>query len=162
MSRMAVELEGDDKVIHDLTKAAERAKDARPAMRKVRSIMEGANREQFESGGAYLGDSWAPLSPGTLARKARHGEDSRALRATGALEASLSGGKGRRGGATRSTARAGTSVWYAIFAQSGTKGSVNAHNTGEIRRPIVGLSKRDRTKSIRVVEKFLQTGEIFP
>ena len=160
MSRMALELEGDEKVLHDLTKAAERAKDARPAMRKVREILEGANRNQFQTSGAYLGDSWAPLAPGTLARKARKGQDSRVLRATGALEASLSGGKGRRGGATRTTARAGTSIWYAVFAMSGTKDA--GHGASAPARPVVGLAKRDRTRAIRVVEKWLTTGEIFP
>lgn len=160
MSRQFVDLEGDDRVLKDLAGAAARAKDARPAMRKVRAIMEGANRRQFETSGAYLGDSWAPLAPGTLARKARKGQDSRILRATGALEASLSGGKGRRGGATRSTARAGTSIWYAVFAKAGTKNA--GHGASSPARPIVGLSKRDRTKAIRVVEKFLATGEVFP
>jgi phage gpG-like protein len=159
MSRQGVELEGDEKVIHDLTTAAGRAKDARPAMRKVRAIMEGANRKQFETGGAYFGDSWAPLAPGTLARKARKGQDSQPLRASGVLEASLSGGKGRRGGATKTIARAGTSVWYAVFAQAGTKKA--GHGASAPKRPIVGLAKRDRTKAIRVVEKFLATGEVF-
>src|SRR6478609_8046329 len=136
------ELEGDEKVIRDLTNAAGRAKDARPAMRKVREIMEGANRKQFTTSGGYLGESWAPLAPGTLARKARKGQDSGVLRATGALEASLTGGKGRRGGATRATARAGTSVWYAIFAAAGTKGA--GHGASAPRRPVVGLTKHDR------------------
>jgi phage gpG-like protein len=160
VSRMAVELEGDEKVIHDLTKAAERAKDARPAMRKVREIMEGANRRQFETSGAYLGESWAQLAPGTLARKARKGQDSRILRASGVLEASLSGGKGRRGGATRTSARAGTSIWYAVFAKAGTKNA--GQGASAPARPIVGFSKADRRKAIRVVEKFLATGEVFP
>jgi phage gpG-like protein len=159
MSRIAMELVGDDKVIHDLVQAAERAKDARPAMRKVREILEGANRKQFQTSGAYLGEAWAPLAPGTLARKARKGQDSRTLRATGALEASLSGGKGRRGGATRTTARAGTSVWYAVFAKTGTTNA--GHGASAPARPIVGVSKTDRRKAIRVVEKFLTTGEVF-
>jgi phage gpG-like protein len=159
VSRLSLELKGDEAVIRTLTKAAERAKDARPAMRKVRELMEGANRKQFETSGAYLGDSWAPLAPGTLARKARKGQESQTLRATGALEASLSGGKGRRGGATRTTARAGTSIWYAIFAMSGTKKA--GHGASAPARPIVGFAKRDRTKAIRVVEKWLTTGEVF-
>jgi phage gpG-like protein len=159
-SRISAKLEGEDKVIHDLTEAAKRAKDARPAMRKVRAIMEEANRKQFETSGAYLGDSWAPLAPGTLARKARKGQGSDILRATRALEASLSGGKGRRGGATRTTARAGTSIWYAVFAKTGTRKA--GHGASSPARPIVGLTKRDRTKAIRVVEKFLLTGEVFP
>ena len=145
---------GATQVAADLGHFAERARDARPAMRKVRSIMESGYKRNFETGGAYLGDSWAALAPGTLARKARKDQDNRVLRATGALEASLSGGRGRRGGATRTQARAGTSVWYAIFAQAGTKTAP--------RRRLVGMTKRDVLKSVRTIEKYILTGEIFP
>lgn len=133
---------------------AERAGDARPAMRKVREIMESAHRRNFQTSGSYLGDSWASLAPGTLARKARKGQDAGILRATGALEASLSGGRGKRGGATRTTARAGTSVWYAVFAEAGTKTAP--------RRRVTGMPSRDITKSVRTVEKFVMTGQLMP
>jgi phage gpG-like protein len=159
MSRILFDLDGDDAVIRHLTEAAKRAKDAKPAMQKVREILESANRRQFQTSGSYLGESWAPLSSNTLARKSRKGQDSRILRATGALEASLTGGKGRRTGATKTSARAGTSVWYAIFARTGTRNA--GHGASAPARPIVGLSKKDRMKCIRVVEKFLTTGEVF-
>lgn len=152
---MPLQLEGDEQVLRDLRSAARRAKDARPAMRKVRTIMEGANRKQFETSGSYLGQAWAPLAPATLARKARKGQDARPMRATDVLEASLTGGKGRRGGATRSSARAGTSIWWAAVARAGGRSS------NRKRREIVGLTRIDRLKAIRVVEKFLQTGQVF-
>lgn len=152
---MPVQLEakGITESVTHLGQFAKRARDARPAMRKVRQIMEAGQRKNFQSSGAYIGETWAPLAPGTLARKARKGQDARILRASGALEASLSGGKGKRGGATKTGARAGTAVWYAIFTK-GTK-------TGPFRR-IIGINKRDQLKVSRTVEKFLLTGEIFP
>lgn len=160
MTGVALDIEGDAGVVSHLDAVAERTRDARPAMRKVRSIIEAGHRKQFETGGAYLGDSWEALAPGTLARKARKGQDSRILRASGALEASLTGGKGRRGGATRTTARAGTSVWYAVFAKSGTKHA--GHGASSPVRTIVGLTTRDRLKSVRTIQKYILTGEIFP
>lgn len=154
--RTGIELEGDDKVLRDLAAAIKRAKDARPAMRKVREILEKANRKQFQTNGAYLGDEWAPLAPATLARKARKGQDARILRSSDALEASLAGGKGRRGGATRTTARAGTSIWYAAVASAG------GSSKGRKRRRLIGVTRQDRARVRRTIEKFLQTGEVFP
>lgn len=154
---LTVKAEGTTQVASHLDQTADRARDAKPAMRKIREIMEAGNRKQFETSGAYFGDSWAELKPGTLARKARRGQDARILRANNALSTSLSGGKGKRGGATKTQARAGTSVWWGIFAQTGTTGKRAAP-----RRQIVGLSRRDRLKSVRTIEKFVLTGEIFP
>lgn len=150
---LQVDADGVAQVKTHLGEFSDRAKDARPAMRKVRSIMEEGQRRNFETSGGYLGESWATLSPGTLARKARKGQDAKVLRATGALEASLTGGRGKRTGATKTMARVGTSVWYAVFAQSGTK-------TGPKRR-VTGMTTRDITKSVRVIEKFVLTGEVF-
>lgn len=153
MSGLKIEADGTAQVSTNLKHFGERASDAKPAMRKVRSIMEDSHRRNFETSGSYLGESWAPLSPGTLARKSRLGQENSPLRATGALERSLSGGKGKRGGATKTMARAGTSVWYGVFAQAGTK-------TAPQRR-ITGMTARDVAKSVRIIEKFVLTGQVF-
>jgi phage gpG-like protein len=153
MSGLKIEADGIARVATNLKEFGERASDAKPAMRKVRTVIEAGNRRNFETSGAYLGESWDQLAPGTLARKLRKGQSMAPLHATGALERSLSGGKGRRGGATKTMARAGTSVWYGIFAQSGTKTAP--------RRPITGFAARDVAKSLRIIEKFLMTGEVF-
>lgn len=159
MSQVATEVIGEKEVAADLRAISERARDARPAMRKVRSLLEAANRKQFETSGAYLGESWAQLAPGTLARKARKNQNLGILRATDVLYRSLTGGKGRRTGATRTSARAGTSVWWAVF----TRGTNNAgHGASSPPRPIVGLSPRDQRKAVMVVEKWLTTGQVFP
>jgi phage gpG-like protein len=155
----AIEAEGTETVASNLKDFGDRATDARPAMRKVRTIMEEGQRRNFETSGGYLGESWDELKPGTLARRAQKGQGTQPLVATGALERSLTGGKGRRGSATKTMARAGTSVWYGVFAQAGTKGAGNGASAPK--RRIVGLTQKDATKSIRVIEKFLMTGEVF-
>jgi phage gpG-like protein len=154
-----IEAEGTTQVETHLKEFGSRATDARPAMRKVRTIMEQANRRNFETSGSYLGDSWAPLAPGTLAHRKRLGQRTAPLKATGALERSLSGGKGKRGGATKTMARAGTSVWYGVFAQAGTEKA--GHGASAPQRRIVGMTKKDVLKGTRVIEKFLLTGQVF-
>lgn len=154
-----IEAHGTETVASNLKEFGGRATDARPAMRKVRSIMEKGQRANFETSGSYLGEEWDQLSPGTLARRARLGQGTKPLVATGALERSLSGGRGKRGSATKTMARAGTSVWYGVFAQAGTKGAGNGASAPK--RRIVGMTQKDATKSIRVIEKFLMTGEVF-
>lgn len=123
-----------------------RARDPRPAMRVVRTQMQESNKQNFDSDGAHLGTSWAPNAPATLKRKG----NKRPNRDTGALEASLTGGKGKRSGATRTTARAGTSLFYAQFAQTGTKKAP--------RRAVVGLTVADQVKARETVLRYIATG----
>lgn len=143
---------GEDAAAADLLDVGGRGGDPRPAMRQIRDMLAETVEEQFRSQGSHLGTPWPANKPGTLANKARRGQGTRVLRATGALEASLTGGKGRRTLATRTTARAGTSVWYGIFAQAGTK-RVPA-------RPIVGADRADRTKALRILEHFVVHGRV--
>ena len=149
---LKVEERGAEETSKHLREIGERSLDARPAMRRIREIMEKGNRRNFESRGGYFGSSWDGLADSTRERKARRGQSSTPLRATGALKSSLSGGKGRRGGATRSSARAGTSIWYAVFAEAGT--------TKAPKREIVGISKRDLERSEKLLENFLTSGRL--
>jgi phage gpG-like protein len=155
----AIEADGTKQVSANLKDFGDRATDAKPAMQKVRSIMEGGIARNFETSGSYLGESWAPLAPGTLARKARLGQGSRILVATDTMGESLTGGRGKRGSATKTMARSGTGVWYSIFAQAGTSGA--GHGASAPKRRVVGMTQRDATKSIRIIEKFVMTGEVF-
>ena len=152
--KLEAEVTGELKVAEELMEMAKRARDPRPAMRKARDIMITANRKQFETSGAYLGDPWPEDSEETLKRKRRKGQDTRPNRATGAMETALSGGRGRSTSATKTGARAGTKIFYARFAQVGTK--------NQPQRQVVGLHSRDRRKVLMVLDKFVRTGQIFP
>jgi phage gpG-like protein len=151
--KLEIETIGDEKVQSSIREIRARAKDARPATRKVKEILIAANRKQFESQGAYSGDSWAPLAPATLERKSREGIDPRPMHGkTGALAASLTGGRGKRTSATKSGARAGSKVWYGVFANSGTK-------RGEPVRKLVGLSHADQVKIGKIVISYVAHGK---
>lgn len=150
--KLDVEVIGEEKVLANIKEMRARARDARPATRRVKDILITANRKQFETQGSYSGDPWAPLAPSTLERKTREGIDLRPLHGkTGALETSLTGGRGKRTSATKSGARAGSKVWYGVFARSGTK-------SGEPARKLVGLSHADQTKIGRVVLDYVAHG----
>jgi len=143
-------VKGVDLVHQRLEGVSDRAADARPAMRLVRDLMQDSNKKQFASGGSHLGTPWAPDAPSTLARKAGKGQDIRPNRATGALEASLTGGKGKRSSATKTSARAGTSLFYGRFAQTGTKRAP--------KRAIVGLGEADQRKAREIVLRYITHG----
>lgn len=148
--KVTFSVRGGEEVEAMLEDVAKRAKDARPATRKVRDLMMASNRKQFATGGSHLGTPWPANAPETAKRKARKGQAPRPNRATGALQASLSGGKGKRSGATKTGARAGTSLFYGRFAQAGT--------TKAPARPIVGLTTSDRRKAERIVLDYVVHG----
>lgn len=74
-------------------------RDWSPAMVRLRDVVGEMFGDVFSSGGAELGESWAPPSAETLRRRMRNGGTASAatLRATGVLEASLVDDNGRGG-----------------------------------------------------------------
>lgn len=156
--KVETEVIGEDKVLLNLAEMQERALDARPATRKVRELFVASDKKNFESEGAYIGKSWAPLAEATLARKKREGIDPRPLHGkTGDLGTAVGGGRGKRTGATKATARAGVGVWYSVFTR-GSKGSVDSHNTGEPARMIVGLKTSEYDDVLTIVADWVVKG----
>jgi len=156
--RLDVEISGAREAVANLAAIGERARDPRPAMRKVKGILAEGVKEQYESRGGHLETPWPANTPGTLARKARLGQSAETLTATGALGTALSGGRGKRHRATRSSVTVGTNVWYARFAQSGTSGAGKHGQTRAPARQIMGISKSDRAKALRDVERYILRG----
>jgi hypothetical protein len=149
--KLDVDVIGEEKILANISEMRKRAKDARPATRKVKDLMIAANRKQFATQGGYSGDPWKPLAQSTIERKSREGIDLRPMHGkTGALEASLTGGRGKKTGATKSGARAGSKVWYSVFAR-GTK-------SGEPARKLVGLSHADQIKAVSIVGAYVVHG----
>jgi len=146
--KLDVDVIGEERVLANLKEMRARARDARPATRKVKELMIEANRKQFSTQGGYSGDPWPPLAKATLERKSREGIDLRPMHGkTGALAASLGGGRGKKTSATKSGARAGTKVWYGVFAR-GTKG-------GEPTRKLVAFTHADQLKTVRIISDYV-------
>lgn len=150
----------EQSVLTNIEQMRERAKQAKPATLKVKDLFVKWNEETFESEGSFIGKPWAPLTDATLERKQREGIEAKPMHGkSGDLEGSLKGGKGKRTGATKSQARAGSGIWYARFAR-GTKGSVNSHNTGEIHRDLVGMPKDGPEKVLDIVSDWVLRGHL--
>jgi phage gpG-like protein len=99
------------------------------------------------------GDTWAPLAPGTLANKARKGQASDILHATGDLETAIMGGTGAVKRVTMTSARAGVNgrtIFYALFAQSGRGGD---HPMPA--RPIMGIAPDTEAESFTMLREWL-------
>lgn len=158
--RLDVEIVGAREAVADLAAIGERARDPRPAMRQVKGILAEGVKKQYASRGGHLNTPWPANAPGTLARKARLGQSAETLTASGALGTALSGGKGKRHRATRSSVTIGTNIWYARFAQAGTTGAGKHGQTRAPERRIMGISKSDRAKALRDVERYILRGRL--
>lgn len=128
-----------------------RGADMRPAMSAIRELLIEGNRRQFETSGGFLGEPWERLAPGTVARKARMGQEATPMVATGALRESLEGGRGKRSRVTRSSVMVGTSLFYAIFHIKGTSKGVPA-------RPPLGIADSERVAALELIHRFLTGG----
>jgi hypothetical protein len=149
--RVDTEVIGDEKVLANIAEMRMRAMDARPATRRVRELFLESNRKVFESEGGSIGEPWAPLAQATIERKSREGLDLRPLHGkTGALAAAATGGKGKRSGATKTTARAGVNVWYSVFTR-GTRG-------GEPRRELTGITRSGEQEVLDIVSDWIVHG----
>jgi phage gpG-like protein len=158
LSYVDVDVIGDEKVALDLEGVIDRAKDARPATKKVKAIFIESNRKTFESEGSHIGAPWAPLAEATKERKSREGLDPRPLRGkTGDLEASMTGGRGKRTGATKTGARAGSSVWYSVFTR-GAKADAGSHNTGIPARKLAGVTRSEEGEILTTVATYIVHG----
>lgn len=139
----------------DLVGIADRATDMRPAMRVVKHLLVEGNEKVFTSKGSAIGVPWPDLKPGTLARKARTGIPSLSslMVESGDLEVAATGGKGSRSRATRSSASAGVSPFYAVFHLGARDGELPP-------RPPVGIPADTEFESLTIMERFLIRGKL--
>lgn len=163
--KLEIDAIGEDVAATHLLETAIRAKDLRPAARKIRDVLTQGNARNFATHGAYFGSTWPALSPATLARK-RGGEIG--VR-TGRLEASLKGGRGRSTSATKTQVKVGTKVPGAnLFAggQSGRRRTVLGFSAGGLfgrsgaqpPRPIVGTTYRERSEANEILTHWITEG----
>lgn len=131
-----------------LQEAAARGYDMRPAMLQIRDLLIEGHKEQFASQGRFLDTPWPENAPGTLANKARLGQGSTPMVASGDLERSLSGGRGKRSRVGKGSVSVGTNLWYAIFAMSGTK-------SGEPARTPVGINEAQTEAALTLMQEHL-------
>lgn len=140
---------GDVQLDRTLDRFAARSDDATPAWEALASRFVAAERAQFASQGGYGSGGWAPLAPSYAAWKSRHFPGQPILRATGNLFESLTEGPAVRR-IEPHDAWFGTDVGYAGFHQRGD---------GVPRRRPIELPEGERVEWVRVLQRFLVTGE---
>jgi len=142
----SVEVEGATRAAAHLAEMGARAADPRPAKPALDAIFSVDSRERFDREGPV----WAALDQESIDQKARAGLDTRILRATGALYASLTAAAGAETRDYRESFAFGTDIPYARFHQYGT---VNM----PVRRP-VDLSVVARREMEEVISTYVAKG----
>ncbi len=137
--RLELAITGDHEAAKRLQRIGDRAVDARPVFREITQLLVGYERKRFD----LEGPGWEPLSPSTVARKARLGQPPTPMVATGALERSLTslGGANQRLEVERDEMVFGTTLFYARFHQK--------------TRPVVGVSGSQKGAISRRLKKFI-------
>jgi hypothetical protein len=149
-----IQVKGQTKAANDLLDVGQRARQMAPLDSQVRRIFFAAERGRFEGQGVR----WPALADTTVERKAAEGLDSRILRATGALYASLT----RPGEASVDTPikdlgfRYGTSLWYGRFADKGTPKASGDH---EPKRKLLGFTRGQRVEINQLIAGFIAQGK---
>lgn len=139
------EIEGEVQLARRLRIITDGIEDFKPAYEKagkaVKEVFEG---EVFESEGRVIGEKWQPLSPVTLAQKAKKGYSSKPLVATGLMKDSF------EYEATSDMAVVNNTTEYFKYHQS------KKPRTRLPRRVMMKLYFPQRTMIVRIFQKYIK------
>lgn len=141
---------GEEQVDRTIVRMIDAATDARPAWEAMADSFQQAEARQFRTEGLYGSGGWAPLSPRYAAWKARHYPGATILVRTGDLRDSLT----RR--------PFGVEVILprrAIFGSDVRYGGFHQRGDGVPRRRPVELPESLRRRWVKILQRFLVTGQ---
>src|SRR3982751_3089234 len=149
---VSVEVFGQTQVKRTIMRPSEHAKDARPAFRAVLELFRDIESRRFRA----QGPGWAPLNPETLRRKAARGERLQMLMTTGDLFDSLTSPTSGEGisDIDRHSMRYGTRRPWAESHQFG------APDANIPQRKIIDFSEADKRATVKILQRFILTGEV--
>jgi phage gpG-like protein len=154
--RIVFEISGDRQIERELLRVSDRAGDVSPAFDRIIDLWVDETAEQFATEGAHASGGWAPLAQSTLRRKTARLFTGGILHESGSLERSLTD----RGDANMIVEVSpdevawGSRVDYAQFHQTGT--------TRMPRRRPVEFTEGARRETVRILQRFVITGEVAP
>ena len=128
----------------DLQGIADRAGEPRPAMTAISHLLLAGNKEVFESQGSAIDTPWPELKASTLRRKKRMPSLFSMMVESGDLQEAATGGSGSRRRASRSSASAGVTPFYAVFHKE--------------TRPPIGIPAGTEAESLTLLEQYLIRG----
>jgi len=124
-----------------------------PLFQELLKLLRQISTVQFLTEGAHGSGGWPALAQSTIDKKKAAGQSPWIERASEDLFNSLTGdGRGSIADVSSDWLRYGTSIPYAGFQQSGTRHMPQ--------RRLVQLTEEERKEFVRVVQRFLVTGEI--
>lgn len=156
--RIVFEISGDRQIERDLLRLGDRAGDVSPAFDRIVDLWADETARQFDTEGQHGSGGWQPLSESYAAWKARHYPGRRILERSFALEDSLT----NRGDPNMIVQIApqelawGTRIAYAGAHQNPSPGSRLPR-----RRP-VEFTEAARRATVKVLQRFVLTGEVGP
>lgn len=134
---LTVKIDGVDNVISRLQRASDAVRGGRLMRQVGQTVREQVRRRITSEKTAPSGAAWAPLKPSTIARKG----NANILIHKGKLVGSVSSTSGGL------SATVGTSPFYGVFLQGGTRKMVA--------RPFMGLSQANEREVETVVANFV-------
>jgi hypothetical protein len=151
---LTVRVNGVDRAERAINTVGSRATNVRPALQAIAQFLLDVERRQFETAGVYGGRAWSPLKARTVARKRDRGGDTRILRASGALMASLTqhGAAGQVWDVTGTMLRVGSSLPTAEYAEHGAR--------GRQKRKLIVYGKRESSAAAKTIGEYLRTGKL--
>lgn len=156
--RLLFEVSGDRQIERELLRFGERAGDMTPAFDRIVDLFADETADQFDTAGVHASGGWQPLRPATSREKERLGVNNGILRRTFALEDSLT-----HRGDPNMLLEVGPDelVWgsqlpYARYHQNPGPGSHLPR-----RRPIE-LTEGARRSAVRILQRYLMSGEVAP
>jgi phage gpG-like protein len=145
--QVEVTQKGAGKAALNLHRLGERARQNRPAARKVDRVIARSEKDRF----AKEGPGWPDLAASTRARKEREGLPTEILRASGALYRSLTeGGSDHVDTWTPDEFRFGTEVPYAVYHDVGQ---------GVPKRKLIELTVSDRRRITEAIADWVVDGD---
>lgn len=147
--RLHLDFYGDQQVDRTLDRFEARALDARPAWEAMADLFLVIERRQFATEGRYGSGGWAPLSPRYAAWKARHFPGKTILRRTDELFTSLTEGPQIRI----------IEPGFMVLGSAVPYGKYHQLGDGLPRRRPVELPESDRRTFVRMLQRFIVTGQ---
>jgi hypothetical protein len=143
---LSIYAKGDEQAARTIALLGKRGQDPRPAFRQIIEELRVAEDLWFRSHGS---GAWPHLADATREAKARRGEPSDILVASGALGHSLTVKRGQQStrSATKTRMRFGSKVWYGRF-----------HKLGDgvpKRDPLIPVDARARRRMVKDVRDFM-------
>lgn len=162
--RVEFEIFGDKQIDREFLRFNQRASDIRPVGEALHADFLKIEELQFSTEGRYGSGGWHILALSTIRKKTFAGLDRRILHATLALRRSLTEehGEGTIREIQTDGFRFGTRIPYAQYHQRGTSVVIRGDNMIPAmprRRPVEFPAAR-RTSWVKVIQRFIVTGEI--